>query len=423
MIARSKRAIKAYLEFGGENKTPEDLEKLLYQVTLARYLDNRDEEAVVKLGYIKQKLSNALNMATMYGSVTVNNDHSEANLEDFYKKYLEGKEKGDDDIGKIKPPGKNEELGKLVDEGDVPYPDRADAYWEKENRMKVIFQPNNREIRTGQKISSGYTYENMTFLQAYYNLRSISFGNWLSQKDKMNYVAGLGIALYDLHHILGFKPHQMSLGGKLSVAFGARGRGAALAHFEPDTFCINITRYSRRAKKVAKRHDQKTIKYLIASGGVGSFAHEFGHALDYYGGKYIKSSPGGALSHGRSGRTKPNKKLMKEDSVAGHMERLLNKIIWKKENKHTPYYERLLAGKKRKGPGKITAYYFRRNEIFARAFESYVHYKMAKKKSKNIFLAETKYASEAYLTPSETKAIEKDFDQLVNAIKWKIRAA
>ena len=415
-----KEAIQAFLNFSGNDKTPEDFRVLLKKINLALVMSGYDEEAAIKLTYIKHKVENGLSLAIENGvldEVIVND--TEESLDQFYQDYLKQKHKGDD-MGKIKPPKKKEDLGKLVDEGDVPYPDRADAYWNKKDRLKVVFQPNNREIRTGPNIPNGYTYENMTFLQAYYNLRAISFGNWLSQQDRLNYVAGLGISLYDLHKVLDFRPQQISLGGKLSVAFGARGRGSALAHFEPDTFCINITRYSRPKKGSTKQPGFQRVKLLVAGGGVGSFAHEFGHALDYYAGKFIKQSPGGALSNGRSSRVKPNKKLMKEDNAAGYMERLLNKIIWKNDKKHSAYYERLLKGKK---AGWLTGYYFRRNELFARAFESYVHYKMQKRKYKNIFLAETKYSPSTYLTPKEMKGLEKDFDQLINSIKWKIKNA
>lgn len=63
-------------------------------------------------------------------------------------------------------------------------------------------------------------------------------------------------------------------------------------------------------------------------------------------------------------------------------------------------------------------YYIRRNEIFARAFEVYIHYKLHKHNYKNVFLSKVKYASPRnYLSLPEMKKIEKDFDALINAIK------
>lgn len=416
MKAEVKEAITAYLNFGGSNKEPEDFRKLRKKIAFVQMFHADDKEAVFKLQFIKHKLDYGHSLALERGILDeVIIDDTEESIDEHYQDYL--KRKGD--LDKLRPrKSKSGDLGKLVDEGDVPYPDRADSYWNKKDKLKVIFQPNNKAIRSGMQIPKGYSYENMQFLESYYNLRAIEFGNWLSQQDRMNYVAGLGIALFDLHHILNFRPQQISLSGKLSVAFGARGRGSALAHFEPDSFAINITRYSRPKKGSTVKAGFQRVKLLTASGGVGSFAHEFGHALDYYAGKYLRMSKNDALSQGRSSRVKPDKRLMKEDNAAGYMERLLNKIIWKAEGKHSAYYERLLKAKKAK---VLTSYHFRRNELFARAFESYVHYKMNKKKYFNIFLAETKYSSTAYLTPSEMKPLERYFDQLINAIKWKIK--
>lgn len=411
--------IKEYLNFGGKDKSLDDFNHLRKKINWYMFSNSIPKEYYIKLQYILNKLEYGVQHAIMYGgTVDIEISDTEETIEEYWKKYKEDYCKEDNkEIGKLKEKKSKvkQELGKLVDEGNVPYPDRSDAYWNKEQRLKVIFQPGNREIRTGPEIPKSYFFADMKFLEAFYDLRAIEFGNWLSQQDRVNYVAGLGLALYDLHRVIDFKPHQISLGGKLSVAFGARGRGSALAHFEPETFAINITRYSRPKKGSHNHSGFKRIKLLTASGGVGSFAHEFAHALDYYAGKYIKVSKGGALSHGRSTRIYPDKKLMLEINSSGQMERLLNKIIWKSEGKHSAYYERLLKNK------TLTKYYFYRNELFARAFEVYIQYKMAKRKYKNIFLAETKYASDTYLTLSEMKGLEKNFDQLINAIKWKIK--
>lgn len=414
MRAQVNEVIKEYMDFGG-TKVAADFRKLINKLNDTMYHNRDDEEAYLKLAFIREKLLNGFEEVLRYEEVEVVVMCTMADLEEYYEKH---KKKGKDEIGKIRsdhPKTKRKgELGKIVDEGEVPYPDRSDAYWQKEGRMKIIFQPYNKAIRSGAEVPKSYFFEDMSFLEMYYNLKAIEFGNWLSQQDRMNYVAGLGIALFDLHHVLAFTPHQVSFGGKLSVAFGARGRGASLAHFEPENFIINITRYSRPKKGSGTGNSSERVKLLVASGGVGSFAHEYGHALDYYAGKYIKPNRFGALSHGRSLRVEPNKSLLKEDNAQGYMERLLNKIIWKKPGKHSAYYLRLKKG-------RLTNYYFQRNELFARAFEVYIHYKMQKKKYRNIFLAETKYPSNTYLTPKEMGALEKDFDQLINAIKWKIK--
>lgn len=105
---------------------------------------------------------------------------------------------------------------------------------------------------------------------------------------------------------------------------------------------------------------------------------------------------------------------MEKNSLKALMERLLYKIIWNSPTKHSAYFQRLLSNKKKLG---LTDYFFRRNELFARAFEAYVQFKMNKKRYKNIFLAETKYDPRIYLTGTELKKLEKDFDALMAGLK------
>lgn len=305
MKAEVNKIIGNYINFGGE-KTAEDFRSFLKQV-IQTVIDNRnDGEALIKLSFIVQKLEHGLEMASKYGEITVIVDDSEEDIEEYYQKII-----GDGSIGKLLPKKVKKSLGKLVDEGEVPTSkSRADNYWE--GKTKVIFTPNNKAIRSGSDIPSSYRYNNIDFLENHYNLKAVEFGNWLSQQDRQNYLSGLGLALYDLTNILGFAPAKLSLKKKITVAFGARGRGSALAHFESDTFAINITRYKRPAKGSTLRPSFDRTKLLIASGGVGSFAHEYGHALDYFGGTFVERGAGSALSEGRSARVRPNKALMKK---------------------------------------------------------------------------------------------------------------
>lgn len=427
MKASAENVIQEYLNFSGE-RTPEDFKAILKKVTKAMLDSIGDEEAFIKLSFVLQKLEHGLAVSSEYGKIYAMIDETESDLEDYYEIYLKRKGKAskpskrntkrsnkktpntnqEDDLGKLRPKRNKSDLGKLVDEGDVPYRGRADQYWR--GKLKVVFTPNNKQIRSGIEIPKSYEYDNLDYVESYYGLRAIEFGNWLSQQDRKNYLSGLGLALFDLQQVLGFSPKTISLNKKVSVAFGARGRGNALAHFEPDTFAINITRYSRPSKILTNKRNFDRTDLLTLSGGVGSLAHEFGHALDYYGGMFLEKTDSGALSGGRSEREKPNLLLMKKNSLEGLMEKLLYQIIWKTDKKHSTYFERLKKA-------NLSDYYFRRNELFARAFETYVHYKMQKKKYKNIFLAETKYDPKVYLNIAEMKKLEPDFDKLINAIK------
>lgn len=65
-------------------------------------------------------------------------------------------------------------------------------------------------------------------------------------------------ALCDLATALNTDKQSITFDGKLSIAFGARGRGNAMAHYEPMREVINLTKMN----------------------GAGSLAHEWCHALD-----------------------------------------------------------------------------------------------------------------------------------------------
>jgi Inorganic Pyrophosphatase/Large polyvalent protein-associated domain 1/Transglycosylase SLT domain len=96
-----------------------------------------------------------------------------------------------------------------------------------------------------------------------FGFRGGEFGNWNKGGDGQAAINYAYDAMHDLAKVLGIDPQALSLGGQLSIAFGARGHGgkdAASAHYEPARAVINLTK----------------IK------GAGSLAHEWFHAVDHY---------------------------------------------------------------------------------------------------------------------------------------------
>lgn len=91
-----------------------------------------------------------------------------------------------------------------------------------------------------------------------FGFRGIEYGNWLPQDERQLVLNHAYDAFRDLALVTGLEPYAMSLGGRLALAFGARGKGKFAAHFEPSKFVCNMTRLR----------------------GAGSVAHEWGHALD-----------------------------------------------------------------------------------------------------------------------------------------------
>lgn len=101
-----------------------------------------------------------------------------------------------------------------------------------------------------------------------FGFRGGEFGNWLNQKDRQASLDMGYDALKDLAEVLGIDDKDISFQGSLSIAFGARGKGNAVAHYEPLRQVINLT----------KLH------------GAGSLAHEWWHALDDYLGMKLGAS-------------------------------------------------------------------------------------------------------------------------------------
>lgn len=86
----------------------------------------------------------------------------------------------------------------------------------------------------------------------------VEFGNW--QTDRQGAVNAAYDALQDLSYSIAIPPAGLFLGGSLGLAFGARGHGAASAHYEPDYRAINLTKPR----------------------GAGCLAHEWFHAWDHH---------------------------------------------------------------------------------------------------------------------------------------------
>lgn len=392
----TEKLIERYLLLSGKRKYS-DFAQLHIEVIKAKEKENPNTLNYHCLEFVGKKLVKAIQYCLENkGSITVEIMDTIETIEKGYKK-------------KSDPSTKKGDLGKLVDHGKVTPRGNADLYWKRKG-IDLVFLPNDKAVRVGSPIPETYKYSDMRFLEDYYGLRAFEFGNWLSQQDRLNYLSGLGLALYDLHKALGFAPEKISIKNRLGVAFGARGRGKALAHFEPGSFTINLTRYSRPPQEDNRSSDFKRVNLILRDGGVGAFAHEYGHALDYYGALHVEKGDTWSLSRDDSVNPKPDPVLLKKNTLRGLMEKLMYKIIWKSPDKFTPYYERLIKGGTKK-------YYKQRNEIFARAFEVYVHYKLDEKKYKNVFLNKTKYTARYYMTVKEMKRVINEFDKLINALK------
>lgn len=318
--------------------------------------------------------------------------------------------------GQVIPSGINT-IHKYKDIGNVPDGGRQLEYWE--NAEVIPLFPKLRKAKSA--LPKSFAFYDHAYLMNHFGLRGWEFGKWVTNEDRMNYVCGSGIALFDLRAVLGFPAAQIGLEGMVSMAIGARGKSRAVAHFEPNSFAINLTRYKDNPGP-SELHSYpflkiypKTVRFLNM-GGVGSLAHEYGHALDYFFGGYIDQDPDAfALSGGSSVRTAPDMALLQRKGMRATMEKVLNQIIWEKPGKQTAFYSNLRAYLTK---NKIKSdYLYRRNELFARVFEQYIGFKLKQKGIVNALLHKRKYGNISYLPEAHLKTLVPAMDRLVSLMK------
>lgn len=256
---------------------------------------------------------------------------------------------------------------------------RQEQYW-----MKNLL-PRYQRFRPGFR----FKFKTPEQLAKEFNFKAFEFGRWTNQNERFDFLAAADVSFSDMSRATGIKKIGLS---KIGVAYGARGKGgSAMAHFEPWSFMINLTKDK----------------------GFGTFAHEYGHALDYFFGGYVEQLRSSfALSDGVStARTKKN--TYPAGSLRYLMANVLNQIIWEKPGKHSESY---LEFRKIGGD-----YWYRRTEMFARVFEQWVHHQLGKKKVVNIFLTKQKYTARAYLKPKDFKRVLPHMNKLIKAMAAETR--
>lgn len=290
-----------------------------------------------------------------------------------------------------------------------------------------------------------------------FGLRGVEFGNWMDNDSARQHVERCAEAFQDMADVLGIPASKLSLNGRLSLAFGARGVGgmhSGVAHYEPHKVVINLTK----------------------EGGAGSLAHEWGHFMDHVIHKIGSGQPntinfasevplptdpvhkhvdaimniinkgdgkiGYVCNPGRitdstrfgswdraSDEAKKDPQAWMNDFAARHprnpvrQTREIADYIAKKTgvkeliipgggiSEYKARVERAETGKK--------AYWSRPEEMLARSFEAYVIDKMVGKKRANSYLIRPdKHGDDAPLPKGEErKRIDAEFDKMFDAIR------
>lgn len=297
-----------------------------------------------------------------------------------------------------------EKSKKIVDSSaTVTAGSRADLYWQNEGFADYIsfVRPKFTLPRSLQANSS------IEIVQNRFSIKDVNFGNWVTNEDRFNYLNSLIVCCYDLNKVVGF---NYNIGfGYLAVAFGARGKGRASAHYEPLFRIINITRYHDS--------DYSKVSRFIGTGGMGAFAHEYGHFLDYFAGEFLDKSP--KLFAVTGGRTTSKDRTNGTGEIRQTADEILENIIWREPQKTlSNYYKRLveLVAKL----DDMGDYYLRRNEIFARWFEAWIGYELRKQGITNRLLAQSKYDARIYPTDTELEKVGPLFKRFCSLIKAEV---
>lgn len=300
---------------------------------------------------------------------------------------------------------------------------KLDSYW-RMNEMAEFF----REFRPGMSIAKDLPHiaSSVDRVTTEFNLEGIQFGEWLNQVDRYNYLASLSACLYDLNTILRF--NKNNIGFKvLGVSFGARGKSSALAHFEPTTEIINLTRYMRNDRLKEIMSDNGRLPFdtpkefrFVQTGGPGSFAHEYGHFLDFYFGNTIEKHPIYNWLCGPDGSYKKQIVQYKSQYVLHKkMEEILKQLYFKngKEGDPSEYILRLEKTYNNKAFESYLHYLKERAEMFARAFEKFVNYELTNKGMRNKFLTKSKYDKVNYISTAEYLRIRPLFWDLIKEMR------
>jgi len=247
---------------------------------------------------------------------------------------------------------RNIAIGKIEDAGKVVRGGGIDRYW---GRESIQLYPQHF-VGTKQILKEKWLHDSTEALN-HFNLRSIEFGNWMSQEDRANFLYAAMLSLHQLATMLKVKDSDMGFGGKLSIALGARGHGGAAGHYESMPFSvINITKTK----------------------GIGVLAHEFAHALD----NIISFHTGGKqqsfVSGGRSTRKGYDELIAKSGNYfEKQFEEFFNVLFYDSDGESTDFHKAL---------NRKDEYWNRRNEVFARTFEVYIANIQQQEKITNRFL-------------------------------------
>ncbi|HHL2455872.1 TPA: LPD38 domain-containing protein [Yersinia enterocolitica] len=240
-----------------------------------------------------------------------------------------------------------------------------------------------------------------------FGFRGVQFGNYVEGARRQTELNDAYDSLVDMAELLNVPPQALSLNGELGLAFGARGKGGAKAHYEPVQVVINLTK----------------------GNGAGSLAHEWFHALDNYFGTYDVH---GESSGKRSSEFITDRKRPRYDFSSGKRQEITHPV---RQEVYDAFKSAVIkvtnSGMRERAAildsGRSKAYWTTKLEMSARAFERYLLDKAESKGITNDYLVNLRKADEhanpeTYAYPTEAElngGVRQAFDHLFQTIKTK----
>ncbi len=240
-----------------------------------------------------------------------------------------------------------------------------------------------------------------------FGFRGVQFGNYVEGARRQTELNDAYDSLVDMAELLNVPPKSLSLNGELGLAFGARGKGGAKAHYEPRQVVINLTK----------------------GNGAGSLAHEWFHALDNYFGTFDVH---GEASGKRSSEFITDRRRPRYEFSSGKRQEITHPVRQEVYDAFKSTVNKVTSSgmMERAGlldGGRSKAYWTTKLEMSARAFERYLLDKAQSKGITNDYLVNLRKADEhanpetyAYPTEAELNSgVRQAFDHLFQTIKTK----
>lgn len=151
-------------------------------------------------------------------------------------------------------------------------------------------------VREGKDHRNGVSVTGEDFIKTF-GFSGVEYGNWTNQTEREKHLNFAFDSMMDFADRMGWEPMTLSLGGRLGLCIGSRGRGGAnpaTAHFEPANMAINLTRM-RGDGSLAHEYFHAVASHYgrLASGGQNDLANLFGYALQRQG--TVPSAPPSGL--------------------------------------------------------------------------------------------------------------------------------